>query len=168
MNKAYFQNDKNYDGQVVGVQGLNRLELREVKDLIFLTVMSAAGNVALSKEYVQDDLADPAPTISLYQGFTNADVSQLATEAELNAKNIEGKWKLVAPIGADAIGTVISDGATNTYFGHIGGNDAASLAGVVALASLIPVIHAQQQPRSIFEPGGLSSVGGRFLNAIGL
>lgn len=166
MNKGYFQNDKNYDGQVVGVQGVNRLELREYKDLIFLTVMSPAGSVALSKEYVQDDLADVAPTISLYAGFTNLDVAQLATEAELNAKNIEGKWNLAGP-ATDTVGSVISDAATNTYFGHLGGTDAAALAGVVALAGLIPVLQSQQQV-SIFAPGGLAGVGSRFLNAIGL
>ncbi len=167
MNKSYFQNDKNYDGQVVGVQGVNRIEIREYKDLIFLTVLSSLGNVALSKEYIQDDLADVAPTISLYAGFTNLDVAQLATEAELNAKGIEGKWDLAAP-AADTVATVISDMATNTYFGHIGGNDAAALASVAALSGMIPVLYSQSQQPSLFQPGGLASVGGRFLNAIGL
>lgn len=169
MNKAYFQNGKHYDGQVVGVQGTQRMELREVGTLVLVTVLDAVkGNVVLSKEYIQDDLADASPTITLLNGFTPTDVAQLATEAELNAANMQGKWNLVGPV-ADTLTTTITDLPTNSYIGYVNNSDIAALSSLNMLATATAAAMAHEQNRSrIAIPGGIANLGHSFLNWIGL
>lgn len=169
MNKAYFQNGKHHDGQVVGVQGTQRMELREVGNLILVTVLDAVkGNVVLSKEYIQDDLADASPTITLLGGFTTSDVAQLATEAELNAANMQGKWNLVGPV-ADTITTSITDVPSNSYIGYVNNGDIAALSSLNMLATATAAAMAHDRNRSVLNiPGGIANLGQNFMTWIGL
>jgi hypothetical protein len=159
MDLAYFNDGRFYDGQIIGNLSGHPLVIRKIGELIFLTAYSPVnGTEALSREFVQDDLANLTPTITLGFGFGSNEVAKLATEAEMNAVNIQGKWNLVGA-AADTVSTVITDAAPNAYFGQI------SIANLGVASSLNMLAGAIMQRKKARNTIG---IGERFLNLLGV
>ncbi len=170
--KTHFEN-KYADGDAVGiykegVAAAERIDIRETQELIVFARKSPTGWLIMSKEYVVDDLAEAQPEITLLNGFTNAEVLQLATEAELMAKGLRGGWVPPAS-GLAATHSLLNEMPTNLYFGQSGGTDIASLSALATLAA-VPILVQNQTQRQRAQSAGnkILGLGDWFMGVVGL